>query len=450
MKSIAHMPKSIYVFILTFLIYAIMAGGMFTEQSLAPHYVLLADSLSKGRLDIDARGNYFDLIGYEGKSYVSSPPMPAFLLTPIVYLTNTDFSDVLFSVFIGAVILALVQKTFQNGWLTLFFGFGTANIYFAPLGSMWFLAQQTAILFSILALGAAIKQKWGWVGIWWGMAILSRPPLAFGTLFFLVWIWWQSKSQSFPPNLSPRKLFTHYASRIVPHVLRLALPLLIAIIIYGAYNYARFGNPTDFGYANLDPSPNIRAVLNEYGTFHPRFASCNAFVGLLMPFQVSGYVPTPTYQLCDYLLQGANLSDTSATIVPNGIGMSIFLVSPAFFLLFWAKSKHPLIIGAWLGLIGTMLPTLFLHNTGSLQFGYRYWLDAAPMWLFLLAWVLDDKITHTIHSDNQGNRSIILPPPSKQFVHTLILASIAIHIWGFFWIYEKFVGMPWLIALTER
>jgi hypothetical protein len=35
-------------------------------------------------------------------------------------------------------------------------------------------------------------------------------------------------------------------------------------------------------------------------------------------------------------------------------------------------------------------------------------------------------------------------------VKGLILASVAIHVWGFFWLYERFVGMSWLLALTNR
>ena len=73
-------------------------------------------------------------------------------------------------------------------------------------------------------------------------------------------------------------------------------------------------------------------------------------------------------------------------------------------------------------MLATLIPLWFYHNTGSLQFGWRYLFDAAPMWIILLAAGMQ-KVTRL----KQG----------------LILASIAINLWGMLWMFEKLIGKPW-------
>jgi hypothetical protein len=426
-----RLPPSLLAFLVALLVYSVAAGGMLTEQSLAPHYILLADALTHGELHIFNTGNLFDLLVFDGLLYVSSPPMPALLLFPFVALFDAGFSDVLFSVVLGAAMVALVQYLFRRPWLTLFFALGTAHFHFSALGSMWFLAQQAAICFGLLAVWAARNGRWLPAGAAWGAAILSRLTFLFGLPFLIIWLWYGSERDSRWRNL-----------------LLLVAPVAIAGLLFSAYNQARFGDPLDFGYAHLAASPNIQEVLSEYGTFHPRFLPCNLWVGLLQPPEINGYVPQLTDRACGYLLSGVNLSDSSAPVVPNPLGMSLLLVSPAFLLLAWARKRSPLIIAAWIGLAGTMLPALLLHNTGSLQFGYRYWMDAAPMWLLLLAAVLPSSDKSESASGWQWPTVAVKPP--AWMVKGLILASVAIHVWGFFWLYERFVGMSWLLALTNR
>jgi len=118
-------------------------------------------------------------------------------------------------------------------------------------------------------------------------------------------------------------------------------------------------------------------------------------------------------------LEGVNLADTSIPITPNPLGLSVFLVTPALLLIFTAFKRDPLILAAWVGLLTTLIPLWFYHNTGSLQFGWRYLLDAAPMWIILLAAGMQ-KMTRL----KQG----------------LILVSIAINLWGMWWMFEKLNG----------
>lgn len=208
--------------------------------------------------------------------------------------------------------------------------------------------------------------------------------------------------------------------------------IAIGLAAHGIYNAARFGSPTDFGYRYVVGAPNITATYLRYGGFNARFLPCNLFVSLLGPPEVNGYVPPLTYDVCGYLLESVNLSDASAPIAPNPLGMSLFLVTPAFALLFAARRRDRLALAAWLGLLATMIPLWMYHNTGSLQFGYRYWLDAAPFWLLLLS-----------IAERSLRRFRILAA-------LLVPASIAINFWGFLWIFEKFVGVSWFEAILRK
>jgi hypothetical protein len=177
---------------------------------------------------------------------------------------------------------------------------------------------------------------------------------------------------------------------------------------------------------------------------------------------VNGAVPAFITQACAYLLEGVNLSDTSAPITPNPLGMSVFFVTPALLIVFlslkpgeWNSrltdprpSVHlrgreapetvgagrrsaekptrrgfqppaPIVLAAWIGLLSTMIPLWLYHNTGSLQFGWRYLFDAVPMWIILLAAGMQ-KMTRL----KQG----------------LILVSMAINLWGILWMFERLNG----------
>jgi hypothetical protein len=182
-------------------------------------------------------------------------------------------------------------------------------------------------------------------------------------------------------------------------------------------------------------------VYARYGGFNLRFVPCNLAVSLLSPPEVNGAVPTFITQACAYLLEGVNLTDTSAPITPNPLGMSVFFVTSALLIVFaplgatlrkrgnrtrtsfdfasLRSGRGPLIVAAWIGLLTTLIPLWFYHNTGSLQFGWRYLFDAAPMWIILLAAGMQ-KVTRL----KQG----------------LILVSIAINLWGMVWMFEKLNG----------
>jgi len=113
--------------------------------------------------------------------------------------------------------------------------------------------------------------------------------------------------------------------------------------------------------------------------------------------------------------------------------MSLLLVTPAFLLLLGARRRRPTVIAAWAGLLAIMLPLWAYHNTGSVQFGYRYWMDAAPFWLLLLA------VTYPLEPAAASRLDRWLERARRP----LLIVSILINVWGFIWIYNLFVGEQW-------
>ncbi|MCO5183778.1 MAG: hypothetical protein M9928_03825 [Anaerolineae bacterium] len=420
--------RSLFWFVAALLIYVLAAGWMTDEKSLAPHYVYLADALLHGQINLIETSNLYDLlIAPDGRAYVAGSPLPAVLLMPFVALFGNDFADVLPSIILGALNIALVQYLFRKRWLTLLFAVGTPYLYMAALGSVWLQAHLVAITFGLLALLAALRwDRWFVAGLFIMLAGMARPTMLFGAAFFAVYL-----------------LLTRRNRPWLRQMVLLIVPLLLGVLLHSGYNAVRFGRPLDFGYQYTAGAPNVIAAYAEYGGFNPHFLGCNLFVSLFNPPLINGNAPAVLSDACDHLLAGVDF-DTVATTAfePNPIGMSIFLVTPACFLLLAALRRTPLTIAAWVGLLATMIPLWLYHNTGSSQFGYRYWFDAAPFWLLLLA---ENDPTDLVKS-GQANRLVRILAKLKW---PLIALSIIIAVWGFLWMYQLFVGFGWWELLWQ-
>jgi hypothetical protein len=478
---VSRLPASFKVFFLAFVVYALSAQVWAHAVSLAPHYVYLAQSLLRGHVDlIQLPPTTYDLLHFNGQWFVAGSPMPSILMLPFVAIFGVGFSDVLFSVTLGAIDVALVYALLgvfihhedtetprkerktpclcasvviseqARRWITLLFALGTPFWYLASLGTYWFTAQVVVVFFALLATREALtKQRWFLVGLWLACAGFARPTALFLAPFFLIILFHSSLITHHS------SLVTRYSSRVAWYVPQGSVALVCNMLLFGAalalgigahfaYNYARFQSFTDFGYAYVTGADNITSVYARYGGFNPRFVPCNLAVSLLSPPEVNGAVPAFITQACAYLLEGVNLSDTSAPITPNPLGMSVFFVTPALLIVFTplaTKLKHrftrasssfdsaslrsgwrPIIVAAWIGLLTTLIPLWLYHNTGSLQFGWRYLFDAAPMWIILLAAGMQ-KVT--------------------RLKRGLILISMAINAWGLLWMFEKLNGMSW-------
>ena len=296
--------------------------------------------------------------------FVSFPPAPAVLMMPFVAAVGYGANDVIFTVFFAAlnVMLAFLflgrlrglghstRSRSENVWLTILFGFGTAHLWCAVLGRVWFTALIVGVTFHLLYLLFALDTKRPFLaGVCLAVAFSTRASLVFAALFFYLQLLWPTDR-----TLSAGERWRRFAWFSAP-CLAVGVGLLL-------FNYVRFDNPVEFGHTYLAGGtlPRIR----DYGLFNSYFVERNLSAAFtLLP----------------------KLTDTAPYFQLSKHGMSLFLTTPALVLLVWPKqvSRMAKILGFTALAVAT--PIFFYQNTGWEQFGYRFSLDFMPYLLALLA-----------------------------------------------------------------
>ena len=248
MSRIRQHASALRVFLLALFVYGLSAQVWTHAVSLAPHYVYLAQSLLHGHVDlIQLPPTTYDLLQFNGRWFVAGSPMPSILMLPFVAIFGTGFSDVLFSIVLGAIDVALVysllgvfihnrateaQRKAGNApslcasvvisesarrWITLLFALGTPFWYLASLGTYWFTAHVVVVFFALLATREALtKQRWFLVGLWLACAGFARPTALFLAPFFLIIMLYAARRSSL---------------RFTPYVLRSLAPFVLALTI---------------------------------------------------------------------------------------------------------------------------------------------------------------------------------------------------------------------------
>jgi hypothetical protein len=223
-----------------------------------------------------------------------------------------------------------------------------------PLGRVWFTSSVVSVFCVLLAYIATVKYEGFWAFFLTGIAIsaafLTRMHL------FLVGIWpaWYLLHKYW--KLPPKKFISFIVAGLLP------LVITGAFVFY--YNYARFGNIFDLGYAYHNMSELFRADYVKYGGFNVHYIPINIY------YQYIAY-PFLAKDTLNFFMGG-----------------SLFLLSPVFFAIFWAfKDKNKRISNFVLlvTIFLTNVPILLLMGTGWIQFGPRYTLDFIVPLLILTA-----------------------------------------------------------------
>ena len=104
---------------------------------------------------------------------------------------------------------------------------------------------------------------------------------------------------------------------------------------------------------------------------------------------------------------------------PGISGFSIFVMTPPLIYLFRRFRKNWWVVGAWASVILTILLLLLYHNTGAVQVGYRYLLDAIVPIMLLMGLGVDRMV--------------------NWFFNLLAMIGIAVNLLSVYW---------WFIART--
>jgi hypothetical protein len=250
--------------------------------------------------------------------------------------------------------------------LAAFFG-GTA-FWFCLVRTthVWFFSHIVAVTCILLAIAEALGKGRGfYTGAFLGMAFLSRQLTIYTAIFLLVLLW---HHPSFQQNRERAY-----------NLVKFLFPVMVCIGIYFVYNWLRFDNLLETGYAYIyagkdylsagRPDLFLKNRVEQYGLFHPIYIPFNFIHMFVQGFRIEFTSP-------DFL----------GGIRMNPFGTSLTFASPFVFAAFMAKWKKSFVSAAWLSIGLTVAHILLYHTNGWRQVNaYRYSLDFLPILILLMA-----------------------------------------------------------------
>jgi hypothetical protein len=373
----------------TAVFFATSARDRLIEHTPYNHYALLADSWLHGRLDMRgppppyAGGNDFARLG--DKWFVSFPPFPAVWLLPWVKLGGTvenvrDGQAFLWLAGVGPAGLWLVLEKLRrrkhsdrlertNFVLALLFAVGTVYWFTAVQGTVWFAAHVVAVaLGAFFVLAVLDAERPFTAGLLLGLAFLTRPPMLMMGLLFAFEAFRVSVQGGFP-NVRGGALSRVFETlraldgkAFAKRVVMFLVPLCAVLAVALWHNYARFGDPFEFGHKLLTVAWKSR--IDRWGLFSYHYLPRNLGVALTS---------------LPYVLKG------TGSIQINSHGLALWFTTPMFLWLLWPKKNGWLYATIAITAMAVALPNLLYQNTGWMQFGYRFSNDYAVLLFVLLA-----------------------------------------------------------------
>lgn len=265
--------------------------------------------------------------------------------------------------------------------MALLFGFGTVQWFHAANGAVWYFAHVVALMFLWLALlEVAGAGRLVIAGLCISAAYMARSPAICAAVFVIAYFW-----ERFIPQ---RDSSGHVDfRRTLTSWFQFGGGLSAGVLLIAAYNQLRFGDP-----------------LNSGNTLIPNFDQLTAFHHGLFSLR---YVPQ---HLSEMFTRLPAVRSEWPFVIPRMYAMAVWFTTPAFLLIFSARFGTRLGFASLLAVLVTAVPILLHGASGFTQFGYRYTLDFTPFLVLLTA----SGIGCVLNWWKKG----------------LILASIAINLWG--------------------
>ncbi len=377
------------VFALSFAVYFFTREGSPTPFN---NFVRLADAILHGRLYLTEDVSWLEIVPLDGKYYIVPPPLPAFLILPVVAVFGLSTNQTLISIFFGSLNVslaflcarALSKSRSVQLWTTAMFGFGTIHWWVATTGGVWtFSHTVSATLLFVAILLTLYKSRPFYTGAALGASYWTRLPTILSLPFFAAMYsgeWYRRGGD-----------LSLYKRVNLRPLIWLGAGTGIFILLNAGYNMLRFNTPFDISYYL------IPGILDEpwfqKGIFDITYIPRNLKV-------IFGGFPI--------------ITDEFPYVTPSWSGMAIWITTPAFIYAFFAGIRNKLAIGCWLSVL-LVATANFCHGTwGFSQFGYRFAMDFYPF-LFLLT-------VRGIGSDIRWHHKV------------LISIGILVNLWGVLWI----------------
>ncbi|HTK03228.1 MAG TPA: hypothetical protein VL401_00470 [Alphaproteobacteria bacterium] len=317
----------------------------------------------------------------ENKFAIVYPPVPALVSIPFIVVFGNKFEQQILSQLMGSLAAfvwgwlayKLTNKKSISLWMFLLTAFGNIIWFLSATGSVWYVGQVCAFLFLTLTLYESLtKKRLLLIGLYFGLATLSRLQLSLA-LPLVVCLNWQSLKH-------------------IKKLISLFLLLSFFGIMYGTYNYLRFGSFLQTGYS-LIPGV-VEEPWYKEGIFSFSYIVDNLRVMFLS---------LPIFK------------NIFPFITPSWGGLAIWITTPTFIYSLFNNLKEKSVLFSWVS-ICLISFIIFTHGgTGFTQFGYRYAVDFYPILFFLI-------IKNLIKNDLKWHHWILL---------TL---SIIVNLWGVIWI----------------
>jgi hypothetical protein len=359
-----------------------MARERFALHTPFNHFALLADAWLHGRLDLGApppayTGNN-DFAVFEGKYYVSFPPLPAVLLLPMVKLAGgadkvRDGAFFLWLAGAGPSVLFLALEALrragrvrrsegENAALALCFALGSVYWFTAVQGTVWFAAHVVGAALAAIYILCSIEARHpALAGLTLGLAFATRTPLAFAFPFFCYEA--LRASRRVDPSEGAILKLSIAGADARSLLIKLALFAAPAAAVLAAvlwHNHARFGDALEFGHKLLDIG--WRGRIEKWGLFSYHYLGRNLGV-VLTSLPYTGVSGTP-FQI-------------------NVHGLALWITTPLYAWALWPRRGGGLFAALAVTAAAVALPSLLYQNSGWIQFGYRFSNDFA-LFLFLM------------------------------------------------------------------
>ena len=347
-----------------------MTGYWIFRPSVYNSYVLQANRWLSGHLDLGQNYSYLEIAEYGGKFFVSFPPIPSVILLPFCALFGGKPPDTLIAVLIGIVgaayALKMVWLTGRRGGPAIFWAlFVTVGSNFLHVGftaDVWYIAQTCSFTFTMMALYYAMAGgvRSGWASCFFLALAFGCRPLQIVYLPIVIYLLCQNLRKD---QVSWREAGKKYWWWVLP-------PLAVGVFLM-ALNYARFGNPFQFGHDFLPEF--VEEKVN--GQFSLSYLGENMKRLWELPKIKDNVVQFPLFNGCAFW-----------------IFSPIYLAFAAFFLKGAGRNvKKPEL---WLAVLLILLHFVLLccHATmGGYQFGNRYVVDTLPVIFFALLVMLREE-----------------------------------------------------------
>ena len=395
-----------------FTIFGLVAADRMVVHTPYNHYAHQADAWLHGRHHLVggppsyAGGNDFAL--FEGKWFISFPPLPAILMMPLVWLSGSpeNFRDGQFIVWLAgigpAVLFLILEKLRRSGRserteidnvrLSLLFAFGTVYFFTAVQGTVWFAAHVVGVgALALFVLFAIDAEKPALAGAMLGCAFLSRPTTALvGVLFALEAIRVSYMRHSGKPERALptegafterfKEVFNNLDTKVLTGlVVRFAVPLVVCLAFASWLNHERFRDwsPSAFGHEHLQIG--WKARIDRWGLVSTHFLPRNLSVMLAsLPWK-----PAPSDPPAVLTILGAPRKIPHYMI--SGHGLALWFTTPFYFWLMRARRVDWVWAACGLAALGPLVMNLLYQNSGWFQFGYRFSNDYSILLFAMLA-----------------------------------------------------------------